>query len=169
MSFSQLKGPRARKTHNKRSGGSARKSTGGDFNLGEAFNPGIRGGHPERLKNLGDGSRVRIPAGPSTINFIKSPKSICLPLRWVHHVNKEDKPTFNVLNHTLVPKHSVLELKEAKELLKKYRLKPYQLPYIKVSDPAAKALGAKSGDIIKIIRKSPTAGEALMYRYVVEG
>ncbi|MDH5461481.1 MAG: DNA-directed RNA polymerase subunit H, partial [Candidatus Bathyarchaeota archaeon] len=40
---------------------------------------------------------------------------------------------------------------------------------IKASDPAVIAIGAKSGDIVRIVRKSPTAGEYIAYRYVVEG
>jgi len=75
---------------------------------------------------------------------------------------------FDLFNHFLVPKHILLNEEEAKEVLKKYRIKPYQLPQIKVSDPAAKAIEAKKGSIIKIIRKSPTAGEAIAYRYVVD-
>ncbi|MEM3607505.1 MAG: DNA-directed RNA polymerase subunit H [Candidatus Bathyarchaeia archaeon] len=83
-------------------------------------------------------------------------------------MKREDKRTYNVLNHVLVPRHVLLTEEEAEELLKKYHVKPYQLPYINVYDPAAKAIGARPGDIIKIIRRSPTAGEATAYRYVVE-
>lgn len=83
-------------------------------------------------------------------------------------MKREDKQTFNVLNHVLVPRHILLTKEEAEELLKEYHVKPYQLPYIKASDPAARAVGAKPGNIIKIVRRSPTAGEAVAYRYVVE-
>ena len=31
-----------------------------------------------------------------------------------------------------------------------------------------RGLGVKPGDMIKIARKSPTAGESIYYRYVVE-
>jgi DNA-directed RNA polymerase subunit H len=70
--------------------------------------------------------------------------------------------------HELVPKHVLLDEAEAKQILEKYRIRPYQLPYIKLSDPQARALKAKPGDIVKIIRTSSTAGEAIAYRYVIE-
>ncbi|MDI6642693.1 MAG: DNA-directed RNA polymerase subunit H [Candidatus Hodarchaeaceae archaeon] len=71
--------------------------------------------------------------------------------------------------HALVPKHEVLSKKEVEELLKQYKIHTHQLPLIKSSDPAAKAIGAKPGDVLKITRKSQTAGEAVFYRYVIEG
>ncbi|HDI07191.1 MAG TPA: DNA-directed RNA polymerase subunit H [Candidatus Bathyarchaeota archaeon] len=78
-------------------------------------------------------------------------------------------PAFNIFKHVLVPKHEILTPKEREELLQKYRVKPYQLPAIKASDPAVKAIGAKPGDILRIIRDSPTAGKYVAYRYVIEG
>ena len=77
-------------------------------------------------------------------------------------------PAFDIFKHDLVPKHEILTPEETKELLTQYKVKPYQLPRIKVSDPAVKAIGAKLGDILRIVRESPTAGEHLAYRYVVE-
>ena len=76
---------------------------------------------------------------------------------------------FNLFDHVLVPVQILLSQEEAEMVLKKYRIQPYQLPYIKASDPSAKAVKAKPGDIIKILRKSPTAGEAIAYRYVIKG
>jgi len=67
-----------------------------------------------------------------------------------------------------VPKHEILTEKEKQELLSRFKVQPYQLPKIKASDPAVKVIGAKPGDILRIIRKSPTAGEYHAYRYVVE-
>jgi len=78
-------------------------------------------------------------------------------------------PAFNIFEHVLVPVHQILTPEEKEELLEKYRVKPYQLPRIKASDPVAKAIGAKPGDILRIIRDSPTAGKYISYRYVVEG
>ncbi|MEM4034182.1 MAG: DNA-directed RNA polymerase subunit H, partial [Sulfolobales archaeon] len=48
-------------------------------------------------------------------------------------------------------------------------IRPEQLPWIRASDPVARELGAKPGDIIRIIRKSQTAGESIAYRFVISG
>lgn len=77
-------------------------------------------------------------------------------------------PAFDIFEHKLVPKHEILTKEEAEKILAQYRVQPYQLPQIKASDPAVKAIGARPGDILKITRKSPTAGEHIAYRYVVE-
>ncbi|MYB30536.1 MAG: DNA-directed RNA polymerase subunit H, partial [Cenarchaeum sp. SB0663_bin_5] len=37
-----------------------------------------------------------------------------------------------------------------------------------VTDPAIVGLGVRPGDMIRILRKSPTAGESIYYRYVVD-
>lgn len=78
-------------------------------------------------------------------------------------------PIFDLFDHELVPKHEILLPEEREQLLAEYRVKPYQLPRIRTSDPAVKAVGAKAGDIVKIIRNSTTAGKYIAYRYVVEG
>jgi DNA-directed RNA polymerase subunit H len=77
-------------------------------------------------------------------------------------------PVFDLFEHALVPKHEILSEEEREQLLAQYRVHPYQLPQVKASDPAVKAIGAKPGDVLRIIRKSATAGEHLAYRYVVE-
>jgi DNA-directed RNA polymerase subunit H len=76
-------------------------------------------------------------------------------------------PSFNLFEHELVPKHEILPKEEKAELLRKYRIKPYQMPHIKMADPVIRLIGAKRGDIIKITRKSQTAGRSVVYRYVV--
>lgn len=78
-------------------------------------------------------------------------------------------PSFNIFDHALVPKHEIMSQEERQKLLDAYRVKPYQLPRIHASDPATKAIGARPGDIVRIIRDSPTAGKYTAYRYVVEG
>ena len=68
-----------------------------------------------------------------------------------------------------MPKHVKITEKEKKELLQKYGITQKELPKIKASDAALIKLKAKPGDIIKIIRNSVTAGEAMFYRGVVDG
>jgi len=77
-------------------------------------------------------------------------------------------PAFDIFEHKLVPKHEILTEKEKEQLLTQYKVQPYQLPQIKASDPAVKAIDAKPGDILRVIRKSATAGTHYAYRYVVE-
>jgi DNA-directed RNA polymerase subunit H len=75
---------------------------------------------------------------------------------------------FNVLEHELVPDHILLTEEETQELLKKYNITRGQLPKIKTSDVVVKQIDAKPGDVLKIIRKSLTAGKAVAYRLVIE-
>ncbi|MEM5772151.1 MAG: DNA-directed RNA polymerase subunit H [Candidatus Aenigmatarchaeota archaeon] len=78
------------------------------------------------------------------------------------NINKE------ILDHYLVPKHIILNEKEKNELLQKLNISEQQLPKISINDPIVKLIGAKEGDVIKIIRKSHTAGESIYYRLVVK-
>jgi len=73
-----------------------------------------------------------------------------------------------VPDHVYVPKHEIISKNEADEVLEKFNCKPSELPLIFVTDPAIVGLGVKPGDVIKITRKSSTAGQSLYYRYVVE-
>lgn len=81
---------------------------------------------------------------------------------------EQGKTEFNVLNHDLVPIHELLSDDEAKGLLAQYNILPEQLPKILASDPAARAVGAKAGNVVRIRRKSRTAGEAVAFRYVID-
>ncbi len=74
----------------------------------------------------------------------------------------------DVGQHVLVPKHEILSKEKMQEVLDRYKIFPHQLPFIKSSDSAAKAIGAKPGDVLKITRNSPTAGKAVVYRYVIK-
>lgn len=80
-----------------------------------------------------------------------------------------EKKAISISNHIYQPKHEILPKKEAEEILRKYNTKPGQLPYILMSDKAIEDLDVRPGDMIKITRKSPTAGVSVYYRYVVEG
>ena len=79
-----------------------------------------------------------------------------------------EKQQFDIMNHDLVPLHIIVSDDEKKELFDKYNITPDQLPKILDSDPVSISIGAKPGQIVKIIRKSHTAKEAVAYRFVIE-
>ncbi|MER5176313.1 MAG: DNA-directed RNA polymerase subunit H [Candidatus Nitrosocosmicus sp.] len=80
-----------------------------------------------------------------------------------------EKKDIKIVNHIYQPKHEILSKEEANLVFKKFNSKPSQLPYMLSSDKGIQGLDAQPSDIIKITRKSSTAGESVYYRYVVEG
>jgi len=77
------------------------------------------------------------------------------------------KKKIDVLLHELVPKHKLLTKKETLDLLEKYQISVIDLPQIFEKDPVAIAIGAKDGDVVKIIRDSSTTVKSInYYRYV---
>ena len=87
-------------------------------------------------------------------------RSCCLKKSRAHQDNESHLPA-KARNHS--------ERMKPKKIMRKYNAKPSQLPYIMSSDKAIEDLDVRPGDVIKITRKSPTAGESVYYRYVVEG
>jgi DNA-directed RNA polymerase subunit H len=81
-----------------------------------------------------------------------------------------EEPKKSFLEHEMIPKHMLLTEDEKKELLQKYNIQPEWLPLVKASDPVVRAIDGKPGDIVKILRKSATAGEyAIFYRLIIKG
>ena len=76
-------------------------------------------------------------------------------------------PTFDIFEHALVPLHEILTKEERDEIAEKYHAEPYQFPWVKSTDPISIIIGAKPGDVVKVIQKSETAGRYEGYRYVV--
>ena len=71
-----------------------------------------------------------------------------------------------ILQHDLVPEHIILSDEEAEKVLLEKNITEDQLPKILPNDPVVKAIEAKEGDILKIVRNSATAGVAISYRIV---
>ena len=71
------------------------------------------------------------------------------------------------LEHVLVPLHEKLSDAEKKEILVKYNVTPLEMPKIRADDPAIRHLDVKRGDMIRIKRKSATAGTSYFYRVVI--
>lgn len=77
------------------------------------------------------------------------------------------KRKIDILLHELVPKHILLTKDETQQLLDKYRINVIDLPQMFEKDPVAVAIGAKEGDVVKIVRESFTTVSSVdYYRYV---
>ena len=79
-----------------------------------------------------------------------------------------EKQEFEIMDHNLVPLHIILSDEEKKEVFEKYNITQDQLPKILNTDPVSIFIGAQPGQVLKVVRKSHTAKEAVAYRLVVE-
>lgn len=79
----------------------------------------------------------------------------------------ESEMLINITEHELVPQHILLTVEEKEELFSRYKLKESQLMKMLTSDPVSRYFGFKRGQVIKIIRKSDTAGRYVTHRLVV--
>jgi DNA-directed RNA polymerase I, II, and III subunit RPABC1 len=70
----------------------------------------------------------------------------------------------NISRHRSVPQHILLSEIERDEVIKAYSAKNSNFPTIKVYDPMARYLGLRVGQMVKILRKSETAGYYTHYR-----
>ncbi|MGD2248579.1 MAG: DNA-directed RNA polymerase subunit H [Candidatus Methanofastidiosia archaeon] len=77
---------------------------------------------------------------------------------------KEIDPT----HHELVPEHIVLTDEEVEELLETYEITKDKLPLMRAGDPVARAIDAKPGQVVKIIRRGSPAGTAVTYRLIIK-
>jgi len=75
---------------------------------------------------------------------------------------------FNILNHSLVPDHRVMNDLEVVEVMKKYNISSLaEFPDISRFDPVARVIGLRPGKVCHIIRSSKTSVTADYYRVCV--
>jgi len=80
---------------------------------------------------------------------------------------------YNILKHDMVPGHFLLTDEETEKVLKDLKITKDQLPKIKETDAAIEVLKeiygrdkVTEGSVIKIIRKSDTMEDFVVYRLV---
>jgi DNA-directed RNA polymerase subunit H (RpoH/RPB5) len=80
-----------------------------------------------------------------------------------------DSFQMNPLKHYLVPPHEIIPKEQHEGLMKTlYITQKMQFPLIRYhEDPITRVIGATPGDILKITRPSPSAGEYVVYRVCV--
>ena len=80
-----------------------------------------------------------------------------------------DSFQMNPLKHYLVPPHEIIPKEQHDALMKSlYITQKAQFPLIRYhEDPITRVVGATPGDILKITRPSPSAGEYVVYRVCV--
>ena len=75
---------------------------------------------------------------------------------------------FNILNHSLVPNHRVMNEPEVNEIMQKYNItNKIQFPDISRFDPVARIIGLRPGQVCNITRSSKTAIETNYYRICI--
>lgn len=75
---------------------------------------------------------------------------------------------FNILNHSLVPKHTVLNEKQKEEFINKYNItNTKMIPTISYFSPVSLVLGIRPGDICHIERFSKTSINSDFYRICI--
>ena len=75
---------------------------------------------------------------------------------------------YNILNHFLIPSVDILNEQEVEKLKQKYNLNTLkQLPEISRFDPLALIVHLKPNQVIKLLRKSPTAINTEYYRVCI--
>ena len=76
-----------------------------------------------------------------------------------------DQLQFNILQHTLVPKHTpMLSEDVVEQMLDRYHVARHQLPTISRFDPVARAICLRPNQVCEILRGSNNAIQSLYYR-----
>lgn len=72
----------------------------------------------------------------------------------------------DIISHAMQPKFELLSPAEMISVKQEYNITDYTTEKYMRSDPVVKYFALKKGDIIRIIRPSPTSGQAIAYRIV---
>jgi len=135
-------------------------------------------GFLNRLLESDEGEQLVDPTTTELIIMTLEPIGDCFNAAAVNlwnnkklHITFFDANTLvsNPLKHISVPRHEILPAEEHDAFLKKHYIKSkYTLPMIKFhEDIIGRILGLVPGDIVKITRPSPSAGEYIIYRVCV--
>ena len=104
---------------------------------------------------------LKVKPNNTVLKIAKEKEYKNIQLMWVKQLK------FNPTTHILVPKHIKCTKEEIDEITEIYKItNKLQFPIILRDDPIVKFYNFKSGDIIKIVRNSPTIGISNYYRYV---
>jgi DNA-directed RNA polymerase subunit H (RpoH/RPB5) len=104
-----------------------------------------------------------VPVFNAASNMVWSKRNLRLSFFYI------DSFQMNPLKHYLVPPHEIVPREQHDGLMKSlYITAPSQFPLIRYhEDPITRVIGSIPGDIIKITRPSPSAGEYTVYRVCV--
>ena len=111
---------------------------------------------------------VIISENPLT-NFIKNQirtYRISRPGLWIEH-HEYFKFSIVIPNHIEVPPHSIMSEEEVAQFCRDNYTQKDKLASIYVNDSPVVWLGARPGDVIKIVRSSEAVGKAIGYRHVI--
>ncbi|MFO7793288.1 MAG: DNA-directed RNA polymerase subunit H [Candidatus Saliniplasma sp.] len=80
--------------------------------------------------------------------------------------------SFNVMKHGFVPEHHLVPKEDEEDILKELEIDKQNLPKILKSDPVIEQMEKVHGDIeegrmVEVVRESPTAGVAKVYRLII--
>jgi DNA-directed RNA polymerase I, II, and III subunit RPABC1 len=123
----------------------------------------IEGLKTEHLEKETDKLILIIKPKPNStiLKIIKEKEYRFVEIFWLNNV------VFNITKHVLVPKHIKITEEEIKSVMEKHYIVTKSIfPVMNRDDPIARYLNLSSGDVCKIIRKSPTSGEYISYRVV---
>lgn len=80
---------------------------------------------------------------------------------------RESALLMDIISHRDQPKFEVLTPKEIEQVMAEYHVSDYTMKKMLRTDAVCKYYALKRGDVIRIIRPSPTAGQAIDYRIVI--